>query len=383
MKLRNRLIALLCIFAFAAIGFLVFKKWVVQRPFAIILFVTDNLDPRTMAAARLYGGRSEPFEMETMGRTVLLRSISQQSPVADSASAASLVSGGQPVGWNQTPTSDVSLLLREAKANGRSIGLISSGWVARSAAAAFVARGVDARDGAAVAGQLLGETEPDVLLGGGYEDFLPELKEGKRQDARDLMLEARKAGYTSIRNTAELEGYPTWQRPKLLGLFSPGAMAYRTNGGSSNYQPSLSTMVRKAIQLLAYDAEGYVLVVDAGLGREAAYQQKPEAALQQMLELDEAVRVAQQYSGRKSVIAVAGLANIGGLALTGKPFPGEQGNAFLTENRHDVPFLQWNTEMKSPVLAGDQLFFLREWEKPLPGDHWDAGQLHQWLLDQL
>jgi hypothetical protein len=47
-KLRNRFIALVCLLAFAGVGVLFYANWVVQKPFAIVLFLTDNLTTSTL-----------------------------------------------------------------------------------------------------------------------------------------------------------------------------------------------------------------------------------------------------------------------------------------------------------------------------------------------
>jgi len=385
-KLRDRLIALLCILAFAGIGVLLFKKWVVQRPFAVILIVSDNLEPRSLAAARLYGARQDGLAMDTLGDQRLLANHAADSPVANNSAAAALISGGEAVPWNRTPPANAKLLIDQARASGRSIGLVTNRFVTRKAPATFITKEANADDGPAIAERLLEANKFDVILGGGLGDFLPPLKEGFREDARDLLLEARQAGYASVRNLAELEAFPTWQAPRLLGLFAKGAMAYRNANGPAAYQPSLSTMARKAVQLLEYDADGYLLIVDAGLVHEAALARKPEAMLDELLELDRTIQVARRYAGRKSLVAVAGLSNTGGLALSGKPFPGEHGAAFAGNNRSGTPFLQWNTFPQSPYLAGDQLFFFKAWESPLPtgtASRVKGETLHRWLLDQL
>ena len=53
-KIRNRAIALACLLAFIGLGILFYVNWVVQKPFAIILFLTDNLTTSTLTAARIY-----------------------------------------------------------------------------------------------------------------------------------------------------------------------------------------------------------------------------------------------------------------------------------------------------------------------------------------
>ena len=49
----------------------------------------------------------------------------------------------------------------------------------------------------------------DVILGGGQADFLPEHKEGRRVDGRDLLIEMRRKGYDIAQNKSELENTPS------------------------------------------------------------------------------------------------------------------------------------------------------------------------------
>jgi len=58
-------------------------------------------------------------------------------------------------------------------------------------------------------------------------------------------------------------------------------------------------MVRRAIQLLQYNAGGLLLVVDAGLMRKAAEENNGERTLAQTLELDRAVGVARKLRRSK------------------------------------------------------------------------------------
>ena len=56
MKWRNQILALFCLAIFIAFGVLYFRHWVVQKPFAIVLFVGEGLTPDRIAATRLYTG---------------------------------------------------------------------------------------------------------------------------------------------------------------------------------------------------------------------------------------------------------------------------------------------------------------------------------------
>src|SRR5260370_10339678 len=102
-------------------------------------------------------------------------------------------------------------------------------------------------------------------------------------------------------------------------------------------------MVRRAIQVLQYNAGGYLLVVDAGLMRKAAQENNGEKTLAQTLELDRAVAVARRYAGQKSTIIVCGDVAIGGMNLNGFPFRQDSGIALLGLNSAGQPWITWAT----------------------------------------
>src|SRR5205085_3820403 len=137
---------------------------------------------------------------------------------------------------------------------------------------------------------------------------------------RDLLLEMRGNGFDLVQTRAELENIPAWRRSKLLGAFANEELAFLDQLEAKKEQPSLSDMVRRAIELLQYNAGGYLLVVDAGLMRKAAEENNGERTLSQTLELDRAVGIARSYGGEKATIIVCGDVAIGGLKLNGFPF---------------------------------------------------------------
>ena len=63
----------------------------------------------------------------------------------------------------------------------------------------------------------------DVLMGGRKQFFLPEVSAGKRKDGRNLLDEARAAGYAVVGDAEELKAA---QGGKILGLFNMGNMVY-------------------------------------------------------------------------------------------------------------------------------------------------------------
>lgn len=348
MKWRNQLLALFCLILFAAFGVFYFQHWVVQKPFGIILFVGEGLAPGRLAATRVYaGGADAPLSLDSMPHVALVRNYSNDFAAPDRAAAATAIATGVKVN-NKSIGADsgstrVASLVDLARRAGRATGLVTDGNITNPTSAAFYARSSEPNEPAEIAPQLVENAEIDLVLGGGAREFLPEAKDGNRNDGRDLLLEIRRKGFDLVRSKAELEAIPYWRRPRLFGVFSSAELAFADQLEARSEQPSLPDMVRRAIELLQYNRNGYLLVVDAGLMRKAAEQNDGEHTLAEMVEFDRAVAVARRYAGAKSTIIVCGDVAVGGLNLNGYPFRKDRGIAILGLNSAGDPWLSWAT----------------------------------------
>lgn len=355
-KLRNRFLALLCLLAFFALGLVFYVNWVVQKPFAIVLFLTDNLTVGTLTASRIYGnGADSRLRLESFPNLALLSTQAGDFAVSDSAAAVTAIATGQKVN-NRSIAVDSSgrplkTLLDFARERGRSVGLVSNASLTDIAPAAFYAHTNDPHDHGSLALQLVQNPGFDVVLGGGEADLLPEHKNGTRRDGRDLLLEMRQQGYDIVRNRAELENTPLWRAPKILGVFASGNLAFVDEIESAGPQPSLAEMVRAAIRLLQFNRKGYLLVVDAGLTGKAAHQNEGERAMRELLSLDAAVAEALAYAGENSLVIVAGRQSIGGMRMNGYPFRNDKGLAVLGMNAQGFPAITWSTGPGSAQAA--------------------------------
>ncbi len=348
MKWRNQLLALFCLLGFAGLGVVYFQYWVVQKPFGIVLFIGEGLTPGRLAATRLYaGGADTQLSLDGMDNVALLRNYSNDFATPDQAAAATALATGVKAN-NHTIGVDVhgkviTNIVELARASGRAIGLVTDTSLVDPTGAAFYAHTSEANDKESIAAQLVEGKKIDVALGGGAADFLPQTKNGRRRDGRDLIFEIRRDGFEFVRSKAELEAFPGWRRPKLIGLFGNGSLAYPDQVAAHSDQPRLSDMVRRSIELLQFNPGGYLLVVDAGLMREAAQSNSGERTLAETAELDRAVGIARRYAGRKSTILVCGDTAIGGLTMNGFPFRKDSGVALLGLNSAGDPTLSWAT----------------------------------------
>ena len=266
-KWRNQLLALLCLAVFAGLGVLYFQYWVVQKPFGIILIIGEGLAPERIALTRVYlGGSDTHLALDAMPHVALVTNHSRDFAVSDQAAAASALATGVKVN-NRSLSVDpdgkpLANIIDLARARGRATGLVTNGSLTNATCSAFYAHAGNSSDIDQIASQLIQGSRIDICLGMSASEFLPEAKQGQRQDNRDLLLELRQSGFDIVRSRAELESIPVWTRPKLFGTFVDRNSDSQQNQAWSD-EPALSDMVRRAIELLQYNPRGYVLVVDA------------------------------------------------------------------------------------------------------------------------
>lgn len=353
MKLRNQLLALFCLLVFATFGWLYVRTWVVQKPFGIILFVSDSMVARHLTAARLYeGGADHRLTIESLPHFAMVRNSANDFAVPDAASAASAIATGRKVNHRALSVSAdgrrLPTILELAREHGRATGLVSNGPLAGPSSAAFYAHHPDARETATLAKLLAGLADLNVVLGGGGADFLPAGKDGQRPDGRDLLTELRRTGRTVVSTRAELEDAPPFGEHGIMGVFSEGPLAFSNETASGTTQPTLADMVRRAIELMQTSRSGYLLVVDASLATTAAERNEGEHLIAETVALDHAIATAQKYAGVKSLIVAVGKHATGGMTLNGYPLRQDHGVALLGSNPSGQPAVAWATGPNGP-----------------------------------
>jgi alkaline phosphatase len=140
----------------------------------------------------------------------------------------------------------------------------------------------------------------------------------------------RAAGYAIALEPAALV---TPKSGKLLGLFED------TN------RPPLATMTRVALETLARDSEGFVLLVESEETDSASHRHELPRLVRGMAELDEAVRIALEFAkadGRTLVVVTADH-ETGGMQLVETKVAGTLGVRW-TNGKHTaqpVPLFAW------------------------------------------
>lgn len=258
-------------------------------------------------------------------------------------------------------------LMREAQAAGRAVGIVQSGAHFEPGTAIHLTS-VDARsENAAISAGVLASGAP-VLLGAGEAWFLPKGRTGRhgpglREDGRDLVAEARAAGYTVLYTRDELlAADPTAPGAKFLGLFAhEHTFNDRTEeelraAGLPNYQPqapSLAEMMDFALRALAPAPGGFFLVAEEEGSDNFANKNNAAGTLEAHARADAGLAVARAFLARHpdTLVLTASDSNAGSMTVNGprvdrfdpaKPLPANDANGAPIDGRDGTgtpPFL--------------------------------------------
>jgi alkaline phosphatase len=148
----------------------------------------------------------------------------------------------------------------------------------------------------------------DVLLGGGRHFF-----DGTAEGASNLLPELRRR-FVYIDDAAALSRLALDTVPALLGLFAEGGMPTATEGRT----PALPEMTRAALKVVDRNPNGFFLMVEASQPDWRGHANEPvDEVVAEMLDYDQAVRVALEYQDRhpETLIVLTADHETGGLAI--------------------------------------------------------------------
>ncbi|GGO23952.1 alkaline phosphatase [Microbispora bryophytorum] len=340
------------------------------RARSVIFINGDGMSAAHREAARLsLAGLDGQLTMDKLPVSGQL-STSPHDPktaITDSAAAATAWATGTKT-YNGAISVDVKgkplpILGRQAKAAGKSTGLVTTSQVTDASPAAWFSQTADRAAQDEIARQYLAVSKPDVILGGGEDWWLPagtpgawpdkpaeDPSEASKGTKGNLIDRAKRSGYQYVSSAKELAHA---KRGKLLGLFSNEEMfQQRPEGQGDVYSPAvdLATMTQKALDTLSTNKKGFFLFVEEEGVDEFAHENNGARVLQAMKSLEKAVKVARSYVAAHpdTLLVVTGDHDCGGLTVEDPIDSDESGSDLSTE---DGPF---------PV-HGSNLKFVMDW----------------------
>ena len=297
----------------------------IQAPRNIIIMLADGAAPVQWDFGRYSSKvlRQQPFvSTDIVFREGVLGLISTNPHgpyVTDSAAAASAMSTGfkaENGAVSITPDGKPArTVMQAAKAAGKRVGLVTTATVYDATPAAFSINAKSRRDSQALV-DLLFALEPDVLLGGGAEYFLPaETPSGKRKDGKDMIAAFRAKGHQVARNTAELNSATG---AKLLGLFANDDMSFELDRDPVK-EPTTAELAAAALKALSQQSHnGFVLLVENENTDEAGHRNDAASLMRALWAFDDAVKVALDFQRRHpdTLVIVTGDHETGGFSPT-------------------------------------------------------------------
>ncbi|MCK5225686.1 MAG: alkaline phosphatase [Planctomycetes bacterium] len=304
----------------------------------IIFCIGDGMGLSQVEASRLKAaGSAGVLYMERMPFVGLNRTHSANALVTDSAAAVTALACGIKtnngiLGMAPDKTK-YQTILEAAKNKGKRTGLVATCGITHATPAGFASHVKSRNNRAKIAEQMLAN-KVNVMLAGGWEYFLPKSHLGsKRKDERNLIEEAKSAGYEYIQTPQELSSAKSLY---LLGLFQPGALT------TNPPEPTLAELAEKAIEVLNCKKKGFFLMVEGSQIDWACHDNNIDNAVKQTLLFDQAVKVAIDFAlkDKHTLVVVTADHETGGLTIPGGDLAGKKIDTKWSTGGHsamDVP----------------------------------------------
>ena len=338
----------------------------------VVLMIGDGMGPQQVGLLSLYAHLCEPSDfpdgvpaIELLARegNLCLVRTNTGGLVADSASSGTQLATGKLAGSEMIGLdvngNRVENLVERAKRVGKSAGLVSDTRITHATPAAFAAHQRHRAMENEIAVDEL-NARVDVLMSGGLQHWVPSAAKSdgatldqlrlmtrwqvpitsKRADNRNLLLEARQAGYTLVFNHSDLKG----KSMPLLGLFATSQMKdameeLATLDSPDRTEPTLAEMTEAALDMLSKNPKGFFLMVEGGQIDWAGHNNDVGTLLKELLRFDRAVRVVRDWARERgdTLVVVTADHETGGFgfsysgvdlpspkALTGDAFAGAE-----------------------------------------------------------
>ncbi len=297
-------------------------------PKYVFIFLADGAGVTHMEITRLFNqhvtkeGLVIPDKIMKEGAVGFLTTHATDSLVTDSSAAATALACGCKAKYGAIGMCDdgsvPKSVMESAKGKGLRIGLVTTATVYDASPAAFAGHVSKRSFYSSIIDQYL-KLEPDLLLGGGRDQFLPRGEEGsRRRDDADMIASFKKRGYAYV---SDQQGLSRVKGTKVLGLFSHRDMSFELDRDKDT-EPSVYDMTQAAIRLLQEgNRRGFVAFIENENIDSAGHLMDIASLIHAYREFDRAVGLAYEFYKKhpaETLLLVTSDHETGGLGFTGK-----------------------------------------------------------------
>ena len=321
-------------------------------PRYIFIFLADGAGLTHLEIARQYSqyihkeGLTITDKITKEGYLGLLTTHPADSLSTDSAAAATSMASGckAKIGaiGNCEDGTIPKTVLEVAKEKGMRIGLVTNSTIYDASPAAFAGHVPSRKLFSQIIDQYL-NLEPDLLMGGGRNMFLPRSQQGsRRQDENDMIASFQKKGYVYASNKEELSRA---KGSKLLGLFSLNEMSFELDRDTSR-EPSIYDMTKEAIRLLQEgNRRGFAVFIETENVDSASHLTDVASVIHALREFDRALGLAHEFyqrHPRETLILATSDHETGGIGFTLalKDMSSTKGSNMIDGKRDDLKKIQ-------------------------------------------
>lgn len=279
------------------------------------------------------------LHMQTMPVTGFVKTHSSDNLITDSASGATAYSCGLKT-YNgaiavNADKEACKTILQLAEEKGLSTGLIATSSITHATPASFASHVESRSMEEEIAVQLL-SSGAEVMLGGGFEFFSPEL----RSDSADLVTKAEEAGYQLLRTKEELDES---EAERLLGLFANDGLE------RAQSEPSTAAMTSKALDILSQDEDGFFLMIEGSQIDWGGHGNNTDYVLNEVEDFDAAVKAALDFArdDGETLVVLTADHETGGMTLQRQQAEGDSLEIYWTTGYHTgtpVPLMAYGPQ---------------------------------------
>jgi alkaline phosphatase len=294
-------------------------------------------------------------------------------------------------------------IMQEAHEAGLAVGVVNSGHLCEPGTAVFLASSFSRYSYDTISARIL-DSGAEVILGGGETMLLPEGVRGRhggtgtRRDGRNLIDEARAAGYAVVFTRDELLALPP-ETGRVLGVFASGhtfndqAEEALTAAGLPLYAadaPTVGEMMSAALRILEQTGRRFLLVVEEEGTDNFANENNAAGAIEALRRADEAIGIARTFveTHERSLLVTAADSDAGGMKVWCDIDEGMEGVPLPSMDRNGAPLDGRDGSATPPFLAspdrnGRRLPFAAAWASYDDMSGGVIARAHGWKAETL
>lgn len=270
-------------------------------PQNIILLIGDGMGFSQVTAAEYEFG---PLVMTSLPYQGMTSTYASDAKVTDSASSATAFAAGYKTNngmLGQLPDgTPVRSIAQYANELGKTTALMATSQITHATPAAFAIHH-EVRGEEFIIAEKYVDSDIDMILGAGWNWFLPESEGGEREDDRNLIAEMEDKGYVYINQDDELERIDG--EDKIVVLLEGGSMPQAPDRGDR-----FVNLTKAALTELSQHENGFFLMIEGSQIDWAGHDNDEEWMLAEMADFDvvitEVIDFAQQ-DGNTLVVVTA------------------------------------------------------------------------------